>query len=79
MQRNLCLRIWAGERRLLPTDNPLQAYRIRCLKGSGYLRIMSRAERKKLNTGQQSTIQRGEIATLSGKDTMMVEITEIKR
>jgi hypothetical protein len=39
------IRIWAGERKLLPIEKTATCYRYHCVSGEGYLRIMSSANR----------------------------------
>ena len=74
MKDTLQLQVWAGERKLLPIEAPLVSYQLRCLSGDGYLRVMSCAERRYVKPGDQTNIQGGEIATLTGKRAMFVEL-----
>lgn len=66
--------IWPGERKLLPNQQPGNSYGIRCLCGSGYLRIMSRSQRIRIQPGEMVMVPGGEIATISGINSMQIEI-----
>jgi hypothetical protein len=72
------VRIWAGERRLLPMGEANQSYRVRCLARAGYLRLMSGIKRKVLLAGNEVLIESGEIATLTGRETMQIEFIGLK-
>lgn len=66
------IRVWAGERKLLPIGKSPVHYHFHCLMGEGYLRIMSSAQRQLVKQGDEFTIMVGDIATLTGKQTMLV-------
>ncbi len=74
MDNKVLLWVWSGERKLLPLDGQVGAYQLRCLKGQGYLRVMSSAVRQSVKSGDGIVINAGEIATLTGKHEMLVEI-----
>jgi hypothetical protein len=81
MENKQQIRVWTGERKLLPIELlPLGHvpvyYHFRCLLGEGYLRIMSSAQRQLVKQGGEFTIVGGDIATLSGKQTMLVELKD---
>lgn len=71
------LRIWAGERLLLPMASRGKKLLLCCLSGEGYLRVMSKARRQLLRSGDTSIVAGGEIATLSAVETMIVEIKQL--
>lgn len=71
------LRVWPGERLLLPIENAAAAYLLRCVQGEGYLRIMSCAQRQLIVRGAQKRIAGGEIATLTGKKAMLIELKKL--
>ncbi|MFT7388444.1 MAG: hypothetical protein ACI8VC_001698 [Candidatus Endobugula sp.] len=68
-----------GERRLLPMAEKHRSYRVRCLAGSGHVRVMSMVRRRFLQAGNETVINSGEIATISGRKSMLVEIIEITK
>ena len=68
------IRIWAGERKLLPVDSMSGTIKVRCLAGKGYLRVMSLSSRNRMQPGDELVIPAGEVATLTGVQTMFIEI-----
>lgn len=68
------IRIWAGERKLLPIEKTATCYRYQCVLGEGYLRIMSSANRVRVAQGDEFTIPGEDIATLTAKQTMLIEL-----
>ena len=78
MENNQSIRVWSGERTLLPNDKAPYGYQLHCLVGEGYLRIMSSARRQFVKRGDQLTIIGDDIATLTGKKTMLVELRKLK-
>lgn len=70
------IKVWEGERKLLPTEKPSTHYR--CLMGEGYLRIMSSANRQRVTQGDEFTIMDGNVATLTAKQTMLIELIDKK-
>jgi hypothetical protein len=77
MEESFNLQVWAGERKLLPIENDSVRYQLHCLSGAGYLRVMSCAERQYIKPGEQAQIQGGEIATLTGKESMFLEVRRV--
>jgi len=73
------IRIWPGERRLLPSPPENHDLLLRCLTGKAYLRIMSQARRRVIGKGEALVIANNEIATLSGVAAMLVNIRYIKQ
>ncbi len=71
------LRVWPGERLLLPIENASARYLLRCIQGEGYLRIMSCAQRQAIVRGDEQQIEGGEIATLTGKKAMLIEFKKL--
>lgn len=71
------LRVWPGERLLLPMENASAGYLLRCIQGEGYLRIMSCAQRQVIIRGDEKHIAGGEIATLTGKKAMLIEFKKL--
>ena len=70
------LRIWPGERQLLPQGPEGNSVLLCCVMGKGYLRLMSQPERQILRQGDQLLIKSGEIATISGIKKMIIEIEQ---
>lgn len=68
------IRIGAGERKLLPIEKSATSYRYHCVLGEGYLRIMSSAKRVRVAQGDEFTISDKDIATLTAKRTMLIEL-----
>lgn len=79
MEHSQSIRVWSGERALLPADESVNSYQLRCLVGEGYLRVMSSADRQLVKPGDQLTIFGDDIATLTGKENMLVEIKNFKK
>lgn len=71
------INIWPGERCLLPVGEAPNLYKVECTSGEGYLRIMSDTHREPLRSGDHLIIDGGEIATITGRQTMTIEIKEI--
>ena len=74
MEEELQIRIWAGERKLLPLEKAATCYRYHCVSGEGYLRIMSSSNRRRVAQGDEFTISGKDIATLTAKQTMLIEL-----
>lgn len=74
MKEKLQIRIWAGERKLLPIEKAATCYRYHCVSGEGYLRIMSSANRLRVAQGDEFTIPGEDIATLTAKQPMLIEL-----
>lgn len=68
------IHVWQGERKLLPTQQTRYVYQLRCVQGSGYLRLMSKSNRQFIKPGDLMTVLGGEIATVSGNEPMVVEL-----
>ncbi len=66
--------IWPGERQLLPSAPDGHYLQLDCLVGKAYLRVMSRSRRQVIRSGDKQKITAGEIATVSGVETMTLEI-----
>jgi len=66
--------VWQGERKLLPTTAKSHECIVRCLRGRGYLRMMSNPNRLLLVQGRELRIPGGEIATVSGSQSMLIEM-----
>ena len=47
---------------------------LRCLQGCGYLRLMSKSNRKFFKKGDLVSVAGGEIVTVSGNEQMIVEL-----
>jgi hypothetical protein len=73
------LRIWAGERQLLPMVSKEKKLLVRCISGEGYLRVMTQTHRQLLRPGDTTILPGGEIATLSGIETMLVEVKQLSQ
>jgi len=71
------IRIWPGERQLLPQGVEGCCLLLCCVVGKGYLRLMSEPERQILRQGDQLLIKGGEIATVSGIKKMIIEIEHL--
>ncbi|UTW04492.1 hypothetical protein KDX31_05660 [Amphritea atlantica] len=68
------IHIWRGERLLLP-DRPLGChYRLRCLSGSGLIRVMSRSRPYRLKSAQSILIPADEVVTVSGSEDMVITL-----
>lgn len=72
------IKVWAGERKLLPLKESSAEYQLRCIAGDGYLRIMSLATRQYFKAGDELIIPGEEIVTLTGMQTMHVELTLLR-
>ena len=79
MNSNCMIQVWPGERKLLPLDEQRGSYRLRCLQGQGYLRVMSSAARQRVEPGDDVRINAEEIATLTAMQNMLVKINFIKK
>tara|TARA_R110001592_G_scaffold309760_1_gene584173 strand:+ start:11187 stop:11450 length:264 start_codon:yes stop_codon:yes gene_type:complete len=71
------MRIWPGERQLLPLVPDGRKLLLHCISGKAYLRVMNQAHRQLLKAGDQPVIAGGEVATLSGIETMLFEIKNL--
>ena len=68
------IRIWAGERKLLPMEKLATSYHYRCALGEGYLRIMRSASRAQVAQGDEFSIPGEDIAILTAKQTILIEL-----
>lgn len=59
------IRVWAGERKLMPLIEGIIHYR--CVFDAGFLRVISSAGRKKLTPGDEYAIALGDIATITAE------------
>lgn len=68
---------------MLPMEQSSSCYQLYCLKGEGYLRVMSSSRRQLIKRGGQLTIFGGDVVTLTGKkntsETMIVELRHYKK
>lgn len=76
-QEKETLRIWPGERQLLPQGLKGCRLSLCCVRGKGYLRLMSEPARQILKQGDQRLIDGGEIATVTGIQKMIIEIEHL--
>lgn len=75
MRREVWLfHIWPGERQLLPSAPDGHYLLLHCLIGKAYLRVMSQSRRQVMRSGDKKEITAGEVATVSGVETMTLEI-----
>lgn len=73
------LRIWPGERQLLPSAPENHDLLVQCMHGRAYLRVMSDIQRHLLEAGDQHRVANGEVATLSGIEKTLVKIQFLKQ
>lgn len=73
------LRVWPGERQLLPLASNGSKLLLHCISGKAYLRVMTQSHRQLLEAGDKPIVAGGEVATLSGIETMIVEIKKLEQ
>ena len=71
------IRIWPGERQLLPQGVEGCCLLLCCVVGKGYLRLMSEPARQILRQGDQRLIEGGKIAAVTGIQKMIIEIENL--
>lgn len=75
MAERECIHVWPGERRLLPTGDQHRIYELRCLKGKGYIRLMSQSHRDLFVQSSLLVVPGGETVTVSAEGKMVIEVT----
>lgn len=73
------LRVWPGERQLLPSAPNHHDLLLHCRQGKAYLRIMSDIQRHLLESGSVHKVPHGEVATLSGIEKTVVTIEFVEQ
>jgi len=73
------LRVWPGERQLLPLASNGSKLVLHCISGKAYLRVMTQSHRQLLKAGDKPIVAGGDVATLSGIETMIVEIKKLEK
>ena len=66
--------VWQGERLLLSDRENAQTYSLRCISGSGLIRLMSRARPYHLKPQQVLLIPADEVVTVSGLEDMLISL-----
>ncbi|MCE0559136.1 MULTISPECIES: hypothetical protein [unclassified Motilimonas] len=77
MPQPYSIQVEPGERKLLPIDHRLSgSYQLTCIRGHGFLRVMSCSTRLKVRAGDSIAISARDIATLTARDPMAVMLIE---
>lgn len=72
MSQKRVVYIWKGERVLLPDMERERIYSLRCISGSGLIRLMSRSRPVRLEPQQELMIPADEVVTVSGSEDMVI-------